>query len=56
MSRKQKQCKDPFEKWHDSDVDYHRIARRIAEEFDPELKRLHEERGADCSTARKSDK
>ena len=32
MSRKKTTYKDPFEKWND--VDYHRIARRIAEEFD----------------------
>ena len=52
MSRKKKQCKDPFEKWNDSDVDDHRIARRIAEDFDPELKRFREERGADCELSR----
>lgn len=52
MSRKKKTCKDTFEKWNDSDVDYHRIALRIAEEFDPELKRLRDERGAECELSR----
>ena len=52
MGRKPKPRKDPFDKWKSADVDYHRIARRIAEEFDPELKRLHEERGADCELSR----
>lgn len=52
MSRKKTPCNDPFEKWNDAEVDYHRIARRIAEDFDPELKRLREERGADCELSR----